>query len=243
MRDELLEKADYVVLKLSPMLDWRKAVSDLGPDCVSEVHIVSVDNECKELLIVMQPSSEARQLRVFCINNHQVFNYYPKNGKQAEKDIAPFPHREELGGEPVEGRTAGSAISSPFLYVPNASIMKAGCFAELCQHFGLVAVGPNSHLFVDAPTAQRSNEAFPGRVFQISAVSSMNKHDLKTNLKGITQANIATRNFPMKAEELRRRLKLRDGGDTYIFATTFADGTRKLLICQKATTPCDGNDR
>ena len=71
----------------------------------------------------------------------------------------------------------------------------------------------------------------------------MNKHDLKTNMKGITQANIATRNFPMKAEELRRRLKLRDGGDTYIFATTFADGTRKLLICQKATTSSDGNDR
>ena len=243
MRDELLGKADYVVLKLSPMLDWRKAVSDLGPDCVSEVHIVSVDNECKELLIVMQPSSEAQQLRVYCINNHQVFNYYPKDGKQAEKDIAPLPHREGQGEEPVGGRTAGSAIPSPFLYVPNASIMKAGCFAELCQHFGLVAVGPNSHLFVNALIAQRSNEAFPGRVFQISAVSSMNKHDLKTNLKGITQANIATRNFPMKAEELRRRLKLRDGGDTYIFATTFADGTRKLLICQKATTSSDGNDR
>ena len=87
----------------------------------------------------------------------------------------------------------------------------------------------NSHLFVsEDPVAD-----FPGRSFRIKAVSSFNKKDLKRQLSGITKANIATRNFPLSVTELRKRLKLKDGGDTYIFATTLSDESHVLFICEK----------
>ena len=114
--------------------------------------------------------------------------------------------------------------------------MKAGCFAELCDRFHLAALAPNSHLFVKTDESEPSDakiDDFSGKIFQISAISSMNKHDLRENLQGIDRANIATRNFPMKPEELRRRLKIKEGGDNYIFATTLTDASRVLLSCKK----------
>ena len=227
LRDTLLAKADYILLKLSPMLDWRKAVSDLGEDYVCEVHIVSVRNECKELLIVLQKPSDNVQEQnpktLFCVNDQQLFTVQsPSLLDRSSGILSPS----------LLGRSGGS------LYEPNASIMKAGCFHELCEQFGLVPVGPNSHLFVQTPDVTEppcmfADVDFPGRVFQISAISSMNKCSLRQNLQGITQANISTRNFPLKPEELRRRLKLRDGGDTYLFGTTLTDGSHVILICKK----------
>ena len=234
LRDELLDKADYVLLKLSPMLDWRKAVGDLGTNCVSEVHIVSVQNECKELLLLLQKPNnllhDYSSLTLFCVNDQQVFSVV------AEK-------MEVWGSAGVESFATPKV--GQYLYEPNASLMKAGCFGALCEQFGFAPVGPNSHLFVqsDKATKLQNNEeaktpstdvqGFPGRKFQILAISSMNKRSLRQHLGGITQANIATRNFPMKPEELRRRLKLRDGGDTYIFGTTLADGSHVILVCKK----------
>ena len=234
LRDELLDKADYVLLKLSPMLDWRKAVSDLGTNCVSEVHIVSVQNECKELLLLLQKTNNTlhddSSLSLFCINDLQAFSVVAES-------------MEGLGRAGVDSFAMPQV--GQYLYEPNASLMKAGCFGALCEQFGLAPIGPNSHLFVqsDKATKSQSNEeaktpsidaqAFPGRKFQILAISSMNKRSLRQHLGGITQANIATRNFPMKPEELRRRLKLRDGGDTYIFGTTLADGSHVILVCKK----------
>jgi hypothetical protein len=227
LRDTLLEKADYVLLKLSPMLDWRKAVSDLGEDYVSEVHIVSVHNECKELLIVLQKPSdnvqEQKQKTLFCVNDQQIFTVQSPSLLDSSYGVL---------STSLLGRSGGA------LYEPNASLMKAGCFHELCEQFGLVPVGPNSHLFVQnsgvtEPPCMSADKDFPGRVFQISAISSMNKRSLRQNLQGITQANISTRNFPLKPEELRRRLKLRDGGDTYLFGTTLSDSSHVILICKK----------
>ena len=227
LRDILLAKSDYVLLKLSPMLDWRKAVSDLGEDYVCEVHIVSVHNECKELLIVLQKPNnnvqEQKQKTLFCVNDQQLFTVQSSSLLDRSSGIL---------SPSLLGRSGGA------LYEPNASIMKAGCFHELCEQFGLVPVGPNSHLFVRnpdiaEPPSKSADKDFPGRVFQISAISSMNKRSLRQNLQGITQANISTRNFPLKPEELRRRLKLRDGGDTYLFGTTLTDGSHVILICKK----------
>lgn len=234
LRDALLDKADYVLLKLSPMLDWRKAVSDLGTNCVSEVHIVSVQNECKELLLLLQKTNNTLQddssLTLFCVNDQQVFSVV------AER-------MEGWGSAGVDSFATPQV--GQYLYEPNASLMKGGCFGALCELFGLAPVGPNSHLFVqsdkaiksqsneEAKTTSTEAQPFPGRKFQILAISSMNKHSLRQHLGGITQANIATRNFPMKPEELRRRLKLRDGGDTYIFGTTLADGSHVILVCKK----------
>ena len=213
IRQTLLQKADYVVLKLSPMLDWRKAVHDLGEQYVREVHIVSVANECKELLVVL--SSEGHPLTLHCQNDDQQF--CPMGAMSPIGPIGPMSPIGPIG--PI----------GPYLYEPNASIMKAGCFAELAAQFGLTAIAPNSHLFFSSLLV----DAFPGRIFRITAVTTMNKRDLKRALGSLTQANIATRNFPLSVAELRRRLKLKDGGETYIFATTQTDGTRILIVCRK----------
>lgn len=203
LRDELLEKADRVMLKLSPMLDWRKAVEDLGH--VNEVHIVSVDNECKELLLVL--SKEEKPLKLFCVNNDHVF-----------EANATFHESSPIIRQP-----------SSFLFEPNASIMKAGCFAALEQRFGIQQLDKNSHLFV----SDTDVSDFPGRRFIIEKTTSMNKRELKAALDGIDRANITVRNFPMSVAELRKRLKLKDGSDLYLFATTIADNQHQLFLCRK----------
>ena len=201
----LMEKADKVILKLSPMLDWRKAVDDL--QYVREVHIVSVDNECKELLLVLEQAE--RPLRLVCVNNNQIF---------------------EVSSHPSHLTSHPSPLTSEqFLYEPNASIMKAGCFDALAQQYPVCQVSANSHLFLSSVEI----EDFPGRRFQICAISSTNKQTLKETLAGVSRANITVRNFPMSVEQLRKKLHLKDGGDTYIFATTKADGAHCLYICRK----------
>jgi len=120
-----------------------------------------------------------------------------------------------------------------YLYEPNASVMKAGCFEALCEDFGVSQLAPNSHLFV----AARLVEDFPGRKFQIEAVSSLNKRELKPLLQDLTQANITTRNFPLSVAELRKRLKLKEGGSTYLFATTLASGDKVLIFTRRPCTP------
>ena len=229
---QLMEKADCVMLKLSPMLDWRKAVDDIQKRNanVSEVHIVSVDNECKELLLVLGKES-VDGLRVVCVNGESRFEFVPKVGMSySQAGNVLFPRWEY--SSPSE------LVDSPlYLYEPNASIMKAGCFAEVEERFKVQQVAMNSHLFLSSDEIDN----FPGRKFQILAISSMNKQELKRHfneiinqkLTSMESANIAVRNFPMSVDQLRKKLKLKDGGNTYIFATTLASGEHKLLICRK----------
>ena len=225
LQEEMLSKADYVIIKLSPMLDWHRAVSELN--CVKEVHIISVNNECKELLLVlsarnmggMEASSADREikhagnLRIYCVNDAQSFVCDELDIESSSVRIAP-PVLEEM----------------QYLYEPNASLMKAGCFGVLSGRYDARMLSKNSHLFV----SQAPIEAFPGRSFRIIAVSSFNKKELKRHLSGITKANIATRNFPLSVAELRKRLKLKDGGETYIFATTLSNESHVLVITEKA---------
>lgn len=210
LRDELLQKADRVMLKLSPMLDWRKAVEDLGN--VNEVHIVSVDNECKELLLIL--SKEEKPLKLFCVNNDQVFDSV--TGGRFFCDTA-----SDVTKEPSPCYT--------YLFEPNASIMKAGCFDVITARFGVMQLDKNSHLFV----SDSDISDFPGRRFIIEKTTSMNKRELKTALDGINRANITVRNFPLSVAELRKRLKLKDGGDHYLFATTVAGNQHQLFLCRK----------
>ena len=107
--------------------------------------------------------------------------------------------------------------------------MKAGCFRELAADFAVSQLSANSHLFV----ADRLIADFPGRRFHVEASCTMNKRDLRATLGHLRQANITVRNFPLSSEELRRRLKLSDGGTDYLFATTLADGTHTLFLCSK----------
>ena len=237
LQEEMLSKADYIIIKLSPMLDWHRAVSELSS--VREVHIISVNNECKELLLVLSarnmgenvgsnsfpvqdngsvlPSAEdfgyAGNLRIYCINDAQSFVC------------------DELDMESSSVKIAPSTLEEmQYLYEPNASLMKAGCFGVLSGRYDARMLSKNSHLFV----SREPIAVFPGRSFRIIAVSSFNKKELKRHLSGITKANIATRNFPLSVAELRKRLKLKDGGETYIFATTLSDESRVLMITEKA---------
>ena len=224
LQEEMLSKADYVIIKLSPMLDWHRAVSELN--CVREVHIISVNNECKELLLVLsarnmgeiEASSADREvkhvgnLRIYCVNDAQSFVCEESDMEASSVKIAPSTLEE-----------------MQYLYEPNASLMKAGCFGVLSDRYDARMLSKNSHLFV----SREPIAAFPGRSFRIIAVSSFNKKELKRHLSGITKANIATRNFPLSVVELRKRLKLKDGGETYIFATTLSDESHVLVITNK----------
>lgn len=210
LQEEMLSKADYVIIKLSPMLDWHRAISELSH--VREVHIISVNNECKELLLVLSARNMGENLRIYCINDAQSFVC------------------DELDMESSQVKIAPSTLEEmQYLYEPNASLMKAGCFGVLSGRYDARMLSKNSHLFV----SQAPIEAFPGRSFRIIAVSSFNKKELKRHLSGITKANIATRNFPLSVAELRKRLKLKDGGETYIFATTLSDESHVLVITEK----------
>ncbi len=210
LQEEMLSKADYVIIKLSPMLDWHRAVSELN--CVQEVHIISVNNECKELLLVLSARNMGN-LRIYCVNDAQSFVCEESDMESSSVKIAPFTLEE-----------------MQYLYEPNASLMKAGCFGVLSGRYDARMLSKNSHLFV----SQAPIEAFPGRSFRIIAISSFNKKELKRHLSGITKANIAIRNFPLSVAELRKRLKLKDGGETYIFATTLSDESHVLVITEKA---------
>lgn len=210
LQEEMLSKADYVIIKLSPMLDWHRAVSELN--CVKEVHIISVNNECKELLLVLSARNMGN-LRIYCVNDAQSFVC------------------DELDMESSSVKIALSTLEEmQYLYEPNASLMKAGCFSVLSERYGARMLSKNSHLFV----SMEPIEDFPGRSFRIIVISSFNKKELKRHLSSITKANIATRNFPLSVAELRKRLKLKDGGETYIFATTLSDESHVLVITEKA---------
>ena len=213
LRDLLLAKSQYTLVKLSPMLDWRKAVADFD-GTVREVHIVATGNECKELLLVLgqQMHEEPSAPRVFCVNDNQRIDY----------DSASYTQGLRIGGKPLPE-------AKNYLYEPNASIMKAGCFDLVEERFGVTQVGPSSHLFVSAtPVAD-----FPGRGFAIEAIGGMNKKDIKRLLNGTKQANIAVRNFPLTAPQLRKKLKLADGGPVYLFGTTMQGCDHVLLRTSK----------
>lgn len=217
--DTLLSKTRHVVVKLSPMLDWHKAVDDLRRK-VSEVHILSVGNECKELLLVVGREVQGT-VSVCCVNNDETFVYDYSDAGQPLSAVAN-----------ASFSTLEDILSAPgqlCLYEPNASVMKAGCFAELSERYGMAPLSANSHLFIsDVWHAQ-----FPGRRFAVEAVTTMNRKSLASALGGLTQTNITVRNFPLTVAELRRRIRLREGGDTYLFATTLADGERCIFRCRK----------
>ncbi len=246
----LLKKSRFTMLKLSPMLDWHKAVEDLQ-GTVREVHIVSVGGECKELLLVLSEEIES-ELKVFCADLEagggsgeaglsscsSCSSGSSCSSLSSEPSSPSHPSTPSLSASlfvyaPSASRPAHNSKlktqNSKFLHEPNASIMKAGCFDELAAAYGVSPVSRNSHLFLSAEPV----DGFPGRSFSIERVTTLNKRELRQALAGIEKANIATRNFPLSVAELRKRLKLKDGGDVYIFATTTAEDEHLLLISHK----------
>lgn len=208
LQHKLLSQARHVLVKLSPMLDITQALRSL--DHVSEIHVVSVHGECKELLLVL--SAETREQTFYCVNlctSDPVFSCTRQN--------LPVP-------------VSYTDIPLQYLYEPNASILKANIQDSLSTQFSIQKLHPMSHLF----TSNILYKDFPGRIFKIEEWSRFSKYKSGELLKGIYQANISIRNFPGTVAMLRKRLNLKEGGDTYLFATTLADGTHTLLRCIKA---------
>ena len=185
LRPLLVSKGRKVMIKLSPMLDWHKAVADMCGS-VAEVHIVATGGECKELLLVADSDSHD-SVSVTCVNDTERFSFTHTEGEQ--QPLPPLQDAGELFAvSPATATSQHAEAPAPlYLYEPNASIMKAGCFGLLAVRYGLRALGRNSNLFV----------------------------------------------MPLSADALRKKLALKDGGDSYVFGTTAADGTHVILLCKR----------
>ncbi|KAA6334148.1 hypothetical protein EZS27_017504 [termite gut metagenome] len=210
LEDLLLTKASKVMVKLSPMLDLSQALCSLPH--TEEIHIVSVCNECKELLLILG-NHTGKDIPIHCVNI-----------TGDKRDLFVFTREEE--------RNAACTYTGKletFLYEPNASVLKAGAFRSIACSYGIRKLHPNSHLY----TSNTLIEDFPGRRFLITGSCSFRKREMKELLSGLEKAHITVRNFPATVEELRKRIKLHDGGGAYLFATTLAGESKALIRCEK----------
>jgi len=245
-----LSKAETVIIKLSPMLDISLALQSL-PETTA-IHVVSVAGECKELVFFLKRFLASLET-TFGISQMTDLPLPPPKGDRLTHDK--FATKFGANYPPLEGAGGGFRITCinilkngtiqdfsflkseeqctikytselrNFVYEPNASILKAGAYKSIACKFNLEKLHPDSHLY----TSNQLMENFPGRIFKFIASFSFNKKEIKENLKNVEQANISIRNFPGSVDELRKKLKLKDGGDIYLFATTLCDG-RKVMI-------------
>lgn len=205
LHDVLRQKSRWTMVKLSPMLDITAALRSLP--AVVEVHLVAVGGECKELLLVLGDGVAAPV--VHCVDEHHRFSF-----TYEEEAAAVAPTANEVGA---------------FLFEPSPAVMKAGAFRTLAARYSLYKLHPNTHLY----TAAHDCPDFPGRRFRVLQSSGFSKKEVRP-LAG-TKANLAVRNFPDTVVSLRRRLRLAEGGEKYLFATTVGQrGDRQLLWCEKA---------
>ncbi|MFR8835258.1 THUMP-like domain-containing protein [Bacteroides nordii] len=211
LEELLLSKGKQIIIKLSPMLDLTLALKSMKR--TREVHIISVNNECKELLLII--GNEPSQLiPIHCINL-----------TSKEKQTFTFTREEELEAECLYTKEPGK-----YLYEPNASILKAGAFRSIASRYKVKKLHPNSHLY----TSDLWIENFPGRSFQITGQCSFNKKEIKETIGELKKANITVRNFPATVAEIRKRTKLSDGGEVYLFATTLFNEQKVFIKCSKA---------
>ena len=203
--------AQYLI-KASPMLDISLIINELQN--ISEIHIVSVKNECKEILIKIEPGFEG-EIKYFCVN-------FVGNDLKSSQS---FEFSESSENSAVS--TFATTIKR-YLYEPNASLMKSGAFKLISQRFGIEKLHVNSHLY----TSDNLISDFPGRIFEVVDFSPFNKKIKKELLKDITEASVATRNFPLSANDLRKTLNLKESNKNYVFGTTLM-GEKKVVILAK----------
>ncbi len=211
----LCEKQCKIIVKLSPMLDISRVLALLPG--IGEVHVVSVKNDCKELLVVTNPSTqEHSDIHFHCINftSQDIEQSFYFNLSQEQMGVAPL-----------------AKCIGRYLYEPNASVLKAGAYNMAALHFGLEKVHVNSHLY----TSETLESSFAGRIFEVDQVYIFNNRLCKILSAEIPKANISTRNFPLSAGELRKRIRIAEGGDVYLFATTFSDNKKVIIKCSKKT--------
>jgi len=202
----LFQKSDNILVKSSPLLDLSAGVSELRK--VVEIHIVSVNNEVKELLWILNRSI-SNEIKVKTINI-------------SNKETQVF---EAILDE--EAGTPEFSLPLNYLYEPNPAIMKSKLFSALSSETNTYKLQSNSHLFTS-----KELRVFPGRSFEILEIISYNKKSLKKSLK-LKKANITTRNFPKSVKEIRKELKIDDGGDDYLFFTTDLNNDKIVVVCRK----------
>ena len=204
--NQLFTSTERLLIKTSPMLDITQGIKELK--MVSQIHIVAVNNEVKELLWLLQKdNNKAIEIKTINIDKQesQKFNYRLK-----------------------DSCTPIFSLPEKYLYVPNAAIMKSGAFNLVSERYSINKLHQNSHLYTSTNLKE-----FPGRRFLIKRVYNFNKKELK-ELKTIKKANISTRNFPESVANLRKKLKITDGGDCYLFFTTDLNNNKIVIDSTKA---------
>lgn len=203
--DLLFEKGKQILLKTAPLLDIKQVLSQLPH--IQEVHVVAVNNECKEVLYLLGKENPY-ETQIHCVD-------------LAKEQKFDFTFQEEE-------RICTTSQPLTYLYEPNAAILKAGAFNSIGNIFDLHKLHPNSHLYTS--DALLSN--FPGRVFVIEEITKLNKKELAILLPN-KKANITRRNFPLSVADIRKKIGLKEGGDKYLFATTLKDNKPTILVCSK----------
>lgn len=200
----LRSRCKRLLVKASPMLDLTLAMEQLGG--VAEAHIVAVEGECKEMLLVCGDGPAT----IVCVN------LCPERRDE---------HRFTLAEEQAAPYRAASCVQR-YLYEPHAALMKGGCYRLLAQWYDLGTLDPHSHLY----TADQLQEEFPGRIFEVEGTTHLDRKSLRRQLPE-GKAHVVCRNYPVRADRLQQQLGLAEGGDRYLVATTH-DGERAGLLCR-----------
>ncbi len=215
IKDNLLRYSNRILVKISPMSDLKSAFNECGN--VSNIDVLSIDNECKEILIVIDKGCNIQYGAV----NISAVNYSSKKGVQ----IVNFSPQEEKNSSPVYIK---SALGN-YLYEPNSSILKAGAFKTTSVRYNLKKLSLNTHLY----SGDNLVENFPGRVFEIKEVEDFCKSNIRNLSKKYPKVNISVRNFPIPATDLKKILKTEDGGDITLMGCTLDNSVKKMVICKQ----------
>lgn len=203
--DQYFQKAENILIKSSPVLDIAAGISDLQH--IRSVQVIAVKNEVKELLWELQRNYEGR-ITVKAVN------LTPNAIENFSFDY----------GEPASSRFG---LPKKYLYEPNAAIMKSAGYDHIAGKYAVEKLHQHSHLFTSSELLH-----FPGRRFKINEIVAYNKSGIK-QLSELNKANITVRNFPETVEQLRKRLRIADGGEAYCFFTTDANQQKIALLCSK----------
>lgn len=206
LQDAIFKIASKILVKTSPILDLKQSIKELKT--VSEVWVVSVNNDCKEVLYLLEQKTGSA-IKINTVNLSTTNQYLSFTFNEEVNSIPDY-------SEPLQ-----------YLFEPNASVLKAGAFKSVCNNFNVTKLAPNTHLYTSATAI----ENFPGRSFKITQLLPYNTTDFKK--LGIKKANVSCRNFKETVVQVKKKLNLKDGGDTYLFATTDNSNKPILVIVNK----------
>lgn len=220
LKEELFKTAPAILVKVSPMADIKLNLS-LLPE-TSEIHIVSVDNECKELLFLLERANSQEHNQPYTLQNAEpVITAVNLSSKGRE----PQYFRYKLSQEESASAHYCSEIRK-YLYEPNKSLLKGGAFKLLGQRYNIEKLAPSTHLY----TSEKPIEEFPGKIYEIEEVIPFNKKTIKQIAAKYPKADITARNFPLDTNALKKLSGIKDGGNHHIFATTLGNGEKIVAI-------------